>query len=269
MSEPSANFSYFSQHWRKASFLLLSLLSIICLGEILSNSLAGSHGFSSDRSEQYEFEVFQKQVGANIVRTNRMENSKNILVTGGTGYIGVHTIVPLLEAGYDVTVVDNLINSSPDGLKRVLEITKADPHRIRFFQVDLLDAKSLEEVFESSPRFVACIHFAGLKAVGESVQKPLLYYETNIGGTLNLLKLMDKYGCRSIIFSSSATVYGSAEVPIKETTQTGKNHETLNSCYSNDNNLGVGITNAYGRTKYMIEEILKVSNLVSLMLQEI
>jgi UDP-glucose 4-epimerase len=171
--------------------------------------------------------------------------SRNILVTGGSGYIAVHTIVCLLEAGYDVTAVDNCHNSSPEGLKRVLEITKIDlnrtPNRLRFFQADMNDEEAFEEAFRNSPRFEACIHFAGLKAVGESVQKPLFYYENNIGLTLVLLNLMEKYDCRAIIFSSSATVYGAAEVPITE-----------------DSQVGVGITNPYGKTKYFIEEILKV-----------
>jgi len=172
-------------------------------------------------------------------------NSKNILVTGGSGYIAVHTIVCLLEAGYDVTAVDNCYNSSPEGLKRVLDITKIDldrtPNRLRFFQCDMNDEEAFEEAFRNSPRFEACIHFAGLKAVGESVQKPIFYYENNLGLTLVLLKLMERYDCRSIIFSSSATVYGAAEVvPITEESQ-----------------VGVGITNPYGRTKYFIEEILK------------
>ncbi len=168
------------------------------------------------------------------------EVKKHILVTGGTGYIGVHTVVSLIEAGYSVTVVDNLVNSSPEGLRRVQELTGCKPEQIRFCQVNLCDKVALEGVFTSSPTFSSCIHFAGLKAVGESVAKPLLYYENNLGGTLNLLELMDKHNCRSIVFSSSATVYGAAPVPIREVTQAG-----------------VGITNPYGRTKYMIEEILK------------
>eukprot|EP01031_Cornospumella_fuschlensis_P028496 gene28496-34402_t len=166
--------------------------------------------------------------------------NKNILVTGGTGYIGVHTIVSLVQAGYNVTVVDNLVNSSPEGLRRVPEITGCSPDQISFFQIDLCNAAALEEVFQKSAQFGACIHFAGLKAVGESVAKPLLYYENNLLSTINLLNLMEKYGCRTFVFSSSATVYGAAPVPIHEDTPTGQ-----------------GITNAYGRTKYMIEEILK------------
>jgi UDP-glucose 4-epimerase len=172
-----------------------------------------------------------------------MDEVKNILVTGGTGYIAMHTLVVLLEAGYDVTVVDNLVNSSKEGLKRVLEITKADPSRLRFFQVDLRDEPALEEVFRNSPKFTATIHFAGLKAVGESVQKPVLYYDNNVTGTFVLLRLMDKYDCRAIIFSSSATVYGPAPVPINESSQAG-----------------IGIVNAYGRTKYFVEEVLKVDS---------
>jgi UDP-glucose 4-epimerase len=124
----------------------------------------------------------------------------------GAGYIGVHTIVCLLQAGYRVTVVDNLVNSSPVGLKRAVDIAGVESSRVQFFEVDIADEKGLEAVFQNSPKFEACIHFAGLKAVGESVRKPLEYYSNNIGGTITLLKLMSKYDCNSIIFSSSATV---------------------------------------------------------------
>ena len=178
-----------------------------------------------------------------ITSTSGQETSNNprVLVAGGAGYIGTHTIVCLLEAGYDVTVVDNLINSSEESLKRVIEITGCAENRIKFYNIDICNENELEKVFkESSTNFVACIHFAGLKAVGESVQKPLLYYRNNLDSTISLLNLMDKYGCRNFVFSSSATVYGSAAVPITEETPAG-----------------VDITNAYGRTKYMIEEILK------------
>lgn len=165
----------------------------------------------------------------------------NILLTGGAGYIGTHTIVCLLESGYDVTVIDNLINSNEESIRRVQRITQCDPSRLTFHKVDLCDASALESIFASSPKFSACIHFAGLKAVGESVQKPLLYYRNNLDSTMNLLEMMDKYGCKSIVFSSSATVYGQAdEVPLTENSKVGE-----------------GITNPYGRTKYMIEEILK------------
>lgn len=168
----------------------------------------------------------------------------HVLITGGAGYIGTHTCLVLLQKGYRCTVVDSLVNCSEEGLNRVREMAGCEPHRLQFFKADLCDEEALEGVFsaaakEGSP-FDACIHFAGLKAVGESVQRPLLYYQNNIGGTLVLLRLMDKYNCFKLVFSSSATVYGSAEVPITEHTPAG-----------------LGITNAYGRTKYMIEEILK------------
>jgi UDP-glucose 4-epimerase len=134
------------------------------------------------------------------------EENKHILITGGTGYIGVHTLVSLLESGYHVTVIDNLCNSSEHSLERALAITGADKSRVRFFKVDMRYAAELEAVFQQSPRFSACIHFAGLKAVGESVRKPLLYYANNLDSTIILLDLMSKYNCNSIIFSSSATV---------------------------------------------------------------
>lgn len=127
-------------------------------------------------------------------------------MAGGTGYIGTHTVLSLIEEGYDVTVVDNLANSSNEGLRRVRDLTNCEESRINFFQVDLCDKEKLREVFQNSSQFSACIHFAGLKAVGESVQKPLQYYENNLLGTLNLLNLMDEYGCHAIVFSSSATV---------------------------------------------------------------
>lgn len=165
--------------------------------------------------------------------------NKCILVTGGCGYIGSHTIVTLLEGGYDVTVLDNLVNSSEESLRRVRRITGTDDNRLRFIHVDLCDYAHVTEALEHSPRFYACIHFAGLKAVGESVQIPLRYYENNLMGTLNLVKAMEAHGCKNIIFSSSATVYGPQPPPYVETMQTG-----------------AGITNPYGRAKYMIEEIL-------------
>ncbi len=132
--------------------------------------------------------------------------SKDILVTGGAGYVGTHTIVCLLAAGYNITVVDNLVNSSEEGLNRVRNISGCDASRIKFFNVDLCDENALEAVFKQSPRFLACIHCAALKAVGESVRLPLLYYQNNLSSTFTLLALMDKYECRSIVFSSSATV---------------------------------------------------------------
>ena len=158
-----------------------------------------------------------------------------ILVTGGAGYIGTHTIVELVNSGYNVVVVDNLSNSSLEALKRVERITGCS---IPFYELDIRNQDELDKVCKNN-RFDACIHFAGLKAVAESVEKPLEYYENNIGGTLSLLKVLRRYDCKNIIFSSSATVYGDAkEVPITEKTPKG-------SC-----------TNPYGWTKWMLEQIL-------------
>lgn len=172
------------------------------------------------------------------------ENS-TILVTGGAGFIGSHTILCLLDQGYNVVVVDNLVNSSMTSLDRVTELAKLDAEarkqRLVFHDVDLCDRDALQKVFETSPKFQACIHFAGLKAVGESTKIPLRYYHNNLTGTFYLLELMDEFGCHSMVFSSSATVYGAADtIP-----------------YTEDTPVGTGITNAYGRTKYMIEEILR------------
>jgi UDP-glucose 4-epimerase len=172
---------------------------------------------------------------------------KQVLVTGGAGFIGTHTIVQLLEAGYEVVVLDNLVNSSEKSLARVREIVTESgvtltDKTLRFHNVDLCDLAALTAVFkEHGPgAFSSCIHFAGLKAVGESMSLPLLYYQNNLIGTMNLMQLMDEYECRNLVFSSSATVYGAATtMPITEDTPTG-----------------AGITNAYGRTKYMIEGIL-------------
>ena len=158
-----------------------------------------------------------------------------ILVTGGAGYIGSHTCVELLNAGYDVVVVDNLCNSCRESLNRVEEITG---NKLTFYEVDLLDEPALDSVFQNE-KIDAVIHFAGLKAVGESVYKPLEYYHNNITGTLILCDVMRRHGCKSIVFSSSATVYGNpAFVPITEECPKGE------------------ITNPYGRTKGMLEQIL-------------
>ena len=156
----------------------------------------------------------------------------NILVTGGAGYIGSHTVVELLLAGHDVVVVDNLSNASEESLRRVLEIVQKDRPEVKeipFYEVDLRDRAGLEKVFAESKPFDCCIHFAGLKAVGESVMKPWEYYENNIGGTLTLLDVMRKHNCKSIIFSSSATVYGDhAMIPITEECPTqGAVHQPL------------------------------------------
>ncbi|WP_276980733.1 UDP-glucose 4-epimerase GalE [Johnsonella ignava] len=159
----------------------------------------------------------------------------SILVTGGAGFIGSHTCVELLNSGYDVVVVDNLINSSHIALKRVEEITCK---KIKFYKIDCLDKKALNNVFKNE-NIEAVIHFAGLKAVGESIYKPLEYYHNNITGTLILCDIMRRHKCKNIVFSSSATVYGDpAFVPITEECPMGH------------------ITNPYGRTKGMLEQIL-------------
>ena len=159
----------------------------------------------------------------------------NILVTGGAGYIGSHTCVELIEKGYDILVVDSLVNSSEESLNRVKKITGAP---VKFIQLDLLDREDLARVFKEN-KIDAVIHFAGLKAVGESADIPLLYYHNNITGTLHLVEAMISSGVKNIVFSSSATVYGDPhEVPIKE-------------------DFPVSPTNPYGRTKLMIEDILK------------
>ncbi len=163
----------------------------------------------------------------------------NILVTGGAGYIGSHTCLELLNAGYTVTVLDNLSNASPEGLHRVEKLTGK---KIDFHEVDLLDPAGVDGVFAACPDISAVIHFAGLKAVGESVEKPLDYYDNNITGTLNLCRAMVKHGVKNIVFSSSATVYGDpATVPITE-------------------DFPLSCTNPYGRTKLMVEDILSDLN---------
>lgn len=159
----------------------------------------------------------------------------SILVTGGTGYIGGHTCVELLNEGHDIVIVDNLSNSKEECLKRIQEITNRTP---KFYKVDLLDEYALSKVFDENQIDVV-IHFAGLKAVGESVQKPLSYYHNNITGSLILCRLMQKHNVKKIVFSSSATVYGMPDkVPITE-------------------DFPLCATNPYGRTKLMIEEILR------------
>lgn len=158
-----------------------------------------------------------------------------ILVTGGAGFIGSHTVVELQNAGYDVVVVDNLVNASKEALRRVEEITGKP---VTFYEADILDRDAMEKVFTENE--IECvIHFAGLKAVGESVQKPWLYYYNNISGSLILFDVMSKHGVKNIIFSSSATVYGKPDkVPVTEDCPKGE------------------ITNPYGQTKSMLEQIL-------------
>ncbi len=158
-----------------------------------------------------------------------------ILVTGGAGYIGSHTCLDLLQNGHETVVVDNLCNASRESLKRVEELSGKP---IRFYEADLRDAAALDQIF-AKERPEAVIHFAGLKSVPESVAKPLLYYDNNINGTLQLFQCMQKYGVYRFVFSSSATVYGSPKtVPIKE-------------------DFPLSVTNPYGRTKLMIEDMLR------------
>lgn len=158
----------------------------------------------------------------------------NVLVTGGAGYIGSHTCIELLNADHDVVVVDNLSNSSKEAVKRVEEITNK---KIKFYEIDILDEKGLNLVFKSN-KIDAVIHFAGLKAVGESVEKPLMYYHNNITGTLILCEVMEKHKVKKMVFSSSATVYGMDNLsPLTE-------------------DLKLSTTNPYGTTKMFIEQIL-------------
>lgn len=157
-----------------------------------------------------------------------------ILVTGGAGYIGSHTVVQLVGVGHDVAVVDNLSNAKAESLRRVCEITG---HEVSLHEVDLLDADALREVF-ARERPEAVVHFAGLKAVGESVAEPARYYRNNVSGTLELVRVMDEHDCRRIVFSSSATVYGDPQsVPINE-------------------GAPLGATNPYGWSKLMVEKVL-------------
>ena len=162
---------------------------------------------------------------------------KTILVTGGAGYIGSHTLIELINNNFDVVVVDNLVNSSRESLRRVEQITG---HEIPFIEADVRDQSALDDIF-TTYSIDSVIHFAGLKAVGESVAKPLEYYDNNLVSTLALLEAMRKHGVKQLVFSSSATVYGSpSELPLRETST-----------------VGVGLTNPYGKTKYMIEQIIQ------------
>ncbi|TWH79367.1 UDP-glucose 4-epimerase GalE [Sedimentibacter saalensis] len=158
-----------------------------------------------------------------------------ILITGGTGYIGSHTAVKLLDQNEDIIILDNLYNSRAEVIDSIEAITGIRP---KFYQIDLLDINGLEQIFKEN-KIDCVIHFAGLKAVGESVAQPLKYFNNNITGTINLLMIMQKYNCKKIIFSSSATVYGTTqEMPLTE-------------------NSPLGVTNPYGRTKLVIEEMLR------------
>ena len=159
-----------------------------------------------------------------------------VLVTGGAGFIGSHTSIELLNAGYDIIILDNFVNSKPESLKRIKELTGKD---FKFYQADIRDEEAMTKVFAEN-KIDAVIHFAGLKSVPQSVKEPLNYYDNNIAGTVCLCRVMDKAGCKKLVFSSSATVYGSKNPsPLREDMPTG------------------GTTNPYGTTKYFIEQILQ------------
>ena len=159
-----------------------------------------------------------------------------ILVTGGSGYIGSHTLVELIIEGHSPVVIDNFSNSSPIVLQRVFEITGV---HVSIYNLDIRDKNGLRKVFTEHEDIEAVIHFAGLKSVGESVSKPIMYFDNNVSGSLSLFDVMEEFNCKNLIFSSSATVYGDPDYcPIKESSP-------------------LGITNPYGRTKFMIEDILR------------
>lgn len=158
-----------------------------------------------------------------------------VLVTGGTGYIGSHTCVELLNSGYDVVIIDNLCNSKREVVDKIESITSK---KVKFYEEDVCNKEALQTIFKEN-KIDAVIHFAGLKAVGESVQKPLMYYRNNLDSTLSLLEVMNEYNCKQLVFSSSATVYGTPKsLPIKE-------------------DFPLSTTNPYGSTKLMIEDILR------------
>lgn len=162
---------------------------------------------------------------------------KTTLVTGGAGYIGSHTLIELINNNFEVVVIDNLANSSRESLRRIEQITG---HEIPFIEADVRDQSALDDVFTTYD-IDSVIHFAGLKAVGESVAKPLEYYDNNLVSTLALLEAMREHSVKQLVFSSSATVYGNpSELPLRETST-----------------VGVGLTNPYGKTKYMIEQIIQ------------
>lgn len=162
---------------------------------------------------------------------------KQVLITGGTGYIGSHTAVEFIEAGYDVVIIDNLSNSKIDSLDGIKKITGTKPE---FAQFDLIDKSKLDEFFKSHPDIDAIIHFAAYKAVGESVEKPLMYYQNNLVSLMNLLEMMEKYNTKSFVFSSSCTVYGEPEeLPVKESSAIKP------------------ATSPYGNTKQIAEEIIR------------
>jgi UDP-glucose 4-epimerase len=165
-------------------------------------------------------------------------DKQNIILTGGTGFIGTHTYLELIS-NYNVIIIDNLLNSNIEVINKLQYINNSKTSDVIFYPINLLDKEKLDQIFNTHKPY-AVMHLAGLKAVGESVQKPLYYYQNNLISTLNLLEVMEKYDCYNLIFSSSCTVYGNQKSPLIENCEIGK-----------------GITNPYGQTKFMIECILK------------
>lgn len=211
------------------TFLLFGLVVVTYAGLHLTPAMDGYTTTMTDEG---------LHATTSLVVTKKITEDKVVLITGGAGYIGSHTCVELLEEGYTIVVVDSFVNSKEESLRRVKEIVGAEKAKqLYFFNVDLRNKAALEEVFNKF-NIDSVIHFAGLKAVGESVSVPLLYYDNNVAGTLVLLQLMKDHGVKKLVFSSSATVYGNpASVPISE-------------------DFPLHPTNPYGKTKYFIEEIL-------------
>lgn len=210
-----------------------SKAGVFAIGAI-AGAVALHYIFPSSRREITVTKAQQKDIGLGYT-----SSKPHVLVTGGSGYLGTHMILVLLNGGYEVTVIDNFCNSSPIALERVKSLT-SNGDFLHVIESDIRDEVALDTILGALPPIHACYHLAGLKAVGESVEEPLSYYDNNVGGTIKLLSALHKHGCRKFIFSSSATVYGDAAVPITE-----------------DSPVGQGITNPYGRSKYIVEEVLK------------
>lgn len=212
-----------------------SSLTLVLLLTFLSNfAFAFAFASPASRSTPSSTHTFRSAT------TLRAEAPHTVLVTGGAGYIGSHTCVELLQTGnYEVVIVDTLDNSCLESIERVRELTGCSKEALQFRKCDIRNSDSLNAVLDEFPSIDSCIHFAGLKAVGESVAEPLMYYDCNIGGTTNLLQSLARRNIRNFVFSSSATVYGDPEkLPI-------------------DENSRLSATNPYGRTKLFVEEILR------------
>eukprot|EP00475_Leptophrys_vorax_P007925 TRINITY_DN15069_c0_g1_i1.p2 TRINITY_DN15069_c0_g1~~TRINITY_DN15069_c0_g1_i1.p2 ORF type:complete len:421 (+),score=121.66 TRINITY_DN15069_c0_g1_i1:54-1316(+) len=215
--------------------IVLALVFVLCEASLFS---LGNHHSVLLNSGMRSIE--HQQQGATTILHAVGDSKGFVLVTGGAGYIGSHAVVELVSVGYKVVIVDSLVNAKEECVRRVRNITGKGEDWITFHRGDLVDKDALRSIFAQYPTFHAVMHFAGLKAVGESVQQPMTYYENNLISTMNLLDVMDEFECRKLIFSSSATVYGNGSLPLTEESQ-----------------IGVGVTNPYGQTKYMIEVILR------------